>query len=142
MIRVESFNDHPGRRVRHEDMRKTAAAVVRGEGRRNADLRLIFTTDARMRTLNARWLGRRTTTDVLSFPFDGDGAGTLDGEVYVNLDQARRQAATERLSERHEIARLVIHGVLHLLGYDDRTPVMKKTMTGKEDGYLRLLDVR
>jgi probable rRNA maturation factor len=139
MIRVQTFNDHPGRRVRHEETRNTAAAVVRTEGRRQAEIRLIFTTDARMRTLNARWLGHRSTTDVLSFPFGEGGTDVLEGEVYVNLDQARRQAVRERVSDRNEISRLVIHGVLHLLGYDDRTPAMKKIMSGKEDEYLRSL---
>jgi probable rRNA maturation factor len=139
MIRVQSFNDHPGRRIRHADVRRTVAAVVRKEGRRHADLRLIFTTDARMRTLNTRWLGHRSTTDVLSFPFDDRPAEVLEGEVYVNLDQARRQAATERVSDRNEISRLVIHGVLHLIGYDDTSPAKKKIMTGKEDEYLRIL---
>ncbi len=136
MIRVESFNDHPGRRVRHGETRKTAAAVLRKEGRRRADIRLIFTTDARMRTLNARWLGHRSTTDVLSFPFEDRPAEVLEGEIYINLDQARRQAARERVSDGNEIARLVIHGVLHLVGYDDATPALKKVMSGKEDEYL------
>jgi len=141
MIRVDSFNDHPGRRVRHEDVRRTAAAVVRTEGRRHADLRLVFTNDTRMRTLNTRWLGHRRTTDVLTFPFEDRSAEMLEGEIYVNLDQARRQAARERVSERSEISRLVIHGVLHLLGYDDASPSQKKVMSGKEDEYLRSLGV-
>jgi len=139
MIRVRTFNDHPGRRIRHAEMRHAAAAVVRREGRRHADIRLIFTTDARMKTLNTRWLGHRSTTDVLSFPFDERPAEVLEGEIYVNLDQARRQAARERVSDRNEISRLVIHGVLHLIGYDDTTPAKKKTMAGKEDEYLRIL---
>jgi len=141
MIRVQSFNVHPGRRVRQQENRKTAAAVVRGEGRREADIRLIFTTDARMRSLNARWLGHRSTTDVLSFPFEDRPSEKLEGEVYVNLDQARRQAAREHVSDRNEISRLVIHGVLHLLGYEDVSPAMKKAMSGKEDEYLRSLNL-
>lgn len=118
-----------------------AAAVVRKEGRRDADLRVIFTTDARMQKLNTTWLGHRTSTDVLSFSFEDDRSDFLEGEIYVNLDQARRQAETERVSNRNEISRLVIHGVLHLLGYEDGTRAKKKAMSVMEDEYLRLLDL-
>jgi probable rRNA maturation factor len=135
-IRVESFNDHPNRRIRHAVIRRTAAAVLRGEGATDALLRVIFTHDAAMKKLNTRWLGRRTATDVISFPLEGSAGATLEGEIYVNLDQARRQAREYRVTERSEIARLVIHGSLHLVGYDDATPALRKRMSGLEDRYL------
>ena len=142
MIRVESFNDHPRRRVRHAEVRRAARAVLKGEGTKDALLRLIFTGDAAMRKLNARWLGHRTTTDVISFPLGDDGGGAVEGEVYVNLDQARRQAREYRVTDRSEIARLVIHGSLHLLGHDDATPALRKKMSGLEDRYLGRLGAR
>jgi probable rRNA maturation factor len=141
-IRIESFNDHPGRRVRHADIRRTAAAVLKAEGAAGALVRVIFTHDAAMKKLNARWLGHRTATDVISFPLEGRAGAALEGEIYVNLDQARRQARDYRVSERSEIARLVIHGSLHLLGHDDATPALRRRMSGLEDRYLDKLGVR
>jgi probable rRNA maturation factor len=142
MIRIESFNDHPKRRVRHAEIRRAASAVLRGEGATNALLRVIFTGDSAMKKLNAAWLGHRSTTDVISFPLEGGDGGPVEGEIYVNLDQARRQAREYRVTERSEIARLVIHGSLHLLGHDDATPALRRAMAGLEDAYLGRLGVR
>jgi rRNA maturation RNase YbeY len=89
--------------------------------------------------LNRKYLKHRTPTDVLSFSLSGqrlrDGE-KLEGEVYVNLDQARRQAGLFHESIRNEVARLVIHGILHLVGYDDASMRQKKAMTRLEDAYL------
>jgi probable rRNA maturation factor len=142
MIRVESINDHPKRRVRHAEIRRTAAAVLKGEGATDAVLRVIFTNDSAMKKLNAEWLGHRSTTDVISFGLEGNDGPALEGEIYVNLDQARRQAREYRVTERNEIARLVIHGSLHLLGHDDATPALRRRMSGLEDSYLGRLGVR
>jgi rRNA maturation RNase YbeY len=142
MIRVESFNDHPKRRVRHAEVRRTAAAVLKGEGVTDAVLRVVFTNDSAIRKLNTTWLGHRSTTDVISFPLAGDDGPAVEGEIYVNLDQARRQAREYGVTERNEIARLVIHGSLHVLGHDDATPALRRKMSGLEDSYLGRLGVR
>lgn len=142
MIRVESFNDHPNRRIRHDEIRKTARAVFRGEGAADVTLRVIFTGDAAMKRLHRVWLGKPTTTDVLTFPLESGRGKPLDAEIYVNLDQCRRQARDVGVSDRHEIARLVVHGSLHLVGFRDSTPALRRTMSAREDLYLRRLDVR
>lgn len=142
MIRIESFNDHPKRRIRHGEIRRAAAAVLRGEGAKRACLRVIFTGDALMKRLNRAWLGHRSTTDVLSFPLESGRGRSLEGEIYVNLDQSRRQAPEFGVSERSEIARLVIHGALHLTGWDDATPALRRKMAAREDGYLAALKLR
>ncbi len=142
MIRVDSFNDHPGRRINHAEIRRTAAAVLRGEGAINALLKVVFTGDTVMRRLNRTWLKHRSTTDVLSFPLESGRGKPIEGEIYINLDQARRQAREFGVTDRNEIARLLIHGSLHLLGYDDATPALRRTMAGREDEYLGRLKVR
>ncbi|HLF14471.1 MAG TPA: rRNA maturation RNase YbeY [Bacteroidota bacterium] len=136
MIRIEIFNNHPGRRVRHGEIRKAAAAVLRGEGETDALVRVICTGDSLMKRLNRAWLGHRSTTDVLTFTLESGRGKTLEGEIYVNLDQARRQARDAGVTDRNEIARLVVHGSLHLLGYDDATPPLRRKMAGREDVYL------
>lgn len=138
MIRIESFNDHPKRRVRHAAIRATAARVFRGEGAGDVLVRVICTGDPAMRKLHRDWLGKPETTDVLSFPLEPGRRGPLEGEIYVNLDQARRQARHHRVREPQELARLVIHGSLHLLGYDDDTPARRRRMARREDHYLGL----
>lgn len=101
---------------------------------------LVFTDDVRMLLLNTAYLGHDYPTDVLSFPLEVSKGTILEGEVYVNLDQARRQAAEYRVSERLEIRRLVVHGLLHLAGYQDGTLRQRRAMTAREDRYLGLIN--
>ena len=75
-----------------------------------------------MRELNRRWLGRRGTTDVLSFPSEQDEfektEGLSLGDVVVSAEQAARQAGEHGLDFEGEVAQLILHGLLHLCGYD------------------------
>jgi len=141
MIRIESFTTHPTRRIGRADVRRTAAAVFRHEGRPDVRLNVVFTDDATIKKLNGEFLGHRYVTDVLSFPLGEEPGAPLEGEIYINLDQAARQAAGENVTLRNETHRLLIHGVLHLVGYDDRTPRQRGRMTRKEDEYLKMLRI-
>lgn len=84
-----------------------------------------FVSDRAMRELNRRWRGRSGTTDVLSFPAAQDefekSEGLTMGDVVISVDQAARQAAENKLSFDEEIAQLIVHGLLHLCGYDHET---------------------
>jgi rRNA maturation RNase YbeY len=74
-------------------------------------------------------------TDVITFPLET--GKVLEGEIYVNLDRARRQARTYHVSIAEETARLVVHGVLHLLGYDDRSAREARRMTRVQERHVR-----
>ena len=89
-----------------------------------------------MINLNGRFLHHWYSTDVLSFPVEEIGKRSVEGEIYVNLDQARRQAREYDVSIRNEVGRLVIHGILHLLGYDDKRKDERLKMTMRENVYL------
>jgi probable rRNA maturation factor len=89
---------------------------------RGAGATVVFVSDRTMRDLNRRWRGKRGTTDVLSFPagqeeFEKVEGKTL-GDVIISAEQARRQAAEHGLDFDGEVAQLVLHGLLHLCGYD------------------------
>jgi rRNA maturation RNase YbeY len=87
--------------------------------------------------MNRRFLGHDYTTDVICFRLGTPGR--LEGEVYVNLDRAHVQAGEYGVTHGHEAARLVIHGTLHLAGYDDRTPAKARRMRRREDQILARL---
>lgn len=139
MTLVSVFNTHPRYKVQNSVFRKLAQSVFAREGTRTAKCSVIFVDDKRMVDLNSTYLRHHYTTDVLSFPLHDPGE-PLDGEVYVNIDQARRQARKFKATYKAELARLVIHGALHLIGYDDSTERNKKRMSHLEDRYLLLLD--
>jgi probable rRNA maturation factor len=97
-----------------------ASAVLRAERVRDALLSITFLTDRAIAALNARHLGHRGPTDVIAFGFvpSGNGARGVVGDIYIAPDEARRNARAHGVPVREELARLVVHGTLHVLGYD------------------------
>ena len=91
----------------------------------NAGVTVAFVSDRMMRELNRRWRGKRGTTDVLSFPAAQDEFEKLEdstlGDVVISVEQATRQAAEHGLSFESEVSQLILHGLLHLCGYDHET---------------------
>lgn len=96
-------------------------ALRRERARTNAEVSIVLVADAAIRRLNRRFLAKDRTTDVLAFPIDGAGRGRLLGEVIISVDRARVQARRAGHPVRTEVALLAVHGVLHLMGYDDHT---------------------
>ena len=100
---------------------RQARRLLRALRLEDAELSLLVVSDRRIRQLNRDWRGRDRATDVLSFPqHDGPGPapGGLLGDVVISVDAARRQAGEAGESLGEEADRLLIHGLLHLLGYD------------------------
>lgn len=93
---------------------RAAESTLRAE-RRRAFLSIAFVGRDRMRALNRRWKDRDRVTDVLAFPLPTP-AGPLAGDIYICRWQAAREATTHRVALKEELARLVVHGVLHVLG--------------------------
>jgi probable rRNA maturation factor len=90
------------------------------------EVTIAFVEDEAMTELNKRFRGKKKTTDVLTFPADDSynepsASGRPLGDIVISVDQARRQAADEKHSLGTEIRYLVVHGVLHALGYDHET---------------------
>ena len=102
-----------------------ARKVVKAAPAHVAAVTVVFVSDRAMRTLNREWRGKRGTTDVLSFSsaqsaFEEEAEATL-GDIVISVEQAERQAAEQGSSLDQEIAQLILHGVLHLCGYDHET---------------------
>jgi len=89
--------------------------VLEDDGRQT-ELSVTLVSDEAITGLNRQYLGRDRTTDVIAFSLGEDEAPL--GDVYVCMDQARRQAADEGVSLQEELVRLLIHGALHVLGHD------------------------
>jgi rRNA maturation RNase YbeY len=134
--------------------RAGASALVRRLGRSarrllgglhlgGAELSVTLVSDREMRALNRRWRGRDRPTDVLAFA-QRDGAGGapagLLGDVVISVDTARRQAAEAGEPLHREGERLLVHGLLHLLGYDhERSAAEARRMQRRERALARWL---
>jgi len=111
--------------------------VLRGEGiparGTAAALTIVFTDDVGIRALNARFRDRDRATDVLSFPLhEDDEAGVYLGDVVISLERAENQAPRFGNDPEAELARLLVHGLLHLIGYDHHNPVDGRRMKAAE----------
>lgn len=97
----------------------------------NKELCVAFVNDEEMRKLNANYRNISRTTDVLSFPQDGPDYSML-GDVIISIDTAIRRSKLRKVSIEHEIHKLMIHGILHLLGYDHKKRNEARVMREKE----------
>ncbi|MCK4384984.1 MAG: rRNA maturation RNase YbeY [candidate division Zixibacteria bacterium] len=137
--KVTIHNIHPISRIKKKEIEKLISRMLRAEGV-SLPVDVIFVDDDFMRKINRKFTRRRKTTDVLSFGMkEGKNMG-VDypslGDIYVSLDQAKRQAQEYRISLKEETSRLVIHGLLHLLGYDHKGKKEAEIMKQKEEAYL------
>jgi probable rRNA maturation factor len=112
------------------------------EDRRAGQIAIVLAGDAELRTLNRRWRGLDRATDVLSFGDDADGAAaskrrTVHGDLAISMDRVREQARRFRVTRARELARLVIHGALHLAGLDHHTASERRHMRSREERALR-----
>jgi len=95
-----------------------------------------------MTRLNETYLRHRGITDVIAFDYADPGQPGLQGEIFVCLPEAKTQARRFRVTWQRELVRYLVHAVLHLSGYDDRTPVQRREMKRAEDAALRILSTR
>jgi len=113
---------------------RAAAAALAAEGVGAAELSVLLTDDAQVRALNRDYRGKDAATDVLSFPGDDDDAGgpRLLGDVVVAAGTCRADAAREGKPAADHLAHLVVHGTLHVLGYDHATTAEAEAMEALE----------
>jgi len=112
-------------------------AALAGEGRKPGELGIVLTGDAPVRELNLRWRGLDRATDVLSFGYDETPGTIVNGDLIVSMDRVAEQARRYRVTRGRELARLIIHGALHLAGLDHRTSGQRRRMRAREARLLK-----
>ncbi len=130
-------HDHPSLALNEETIERLVRHVVETEGATLVHVSIVLTDHDTVRELNRAYLEHDYNTDVLSFSLLEDGdSDEVEGEVYVDLDTAEERHEEFDTSFEREAYRYVIHGVLHLLGYDDATEAGQQRMRCREDEYL------
>ncbi|WP_420960420.1 rRNA maturation RNase YbeY [Brucella sp. IR073] len=109
------------------------------------ELSIVFTDDAAIRELNAEWRGKDKPTNVLSFPAfpvkAGDAPGAMLGDIVIARETVEREAALEKKPFDHHLTHLIVHGLLHLLGYDHENDEEAEEMEGWERLILQALAI-
>ena len=118
-------------------MRRVVKAIVRDAGIADGQISIAVVDDAAIAKLHNEYLNDPEPTDVLSFALDSS-PGYIEGEVVVSADRAIASVARFQSSAASELLLYVIHGTLHLVGYDDATPRKLGVMRKKEREYLNL----
>jgi rRNA maturation RNase YbeY len=129
-------------KIRTPFLISTAEAILRQAGQDTGELSVVLINDRAMHRLNAQYRGKDRPTDVLSFPQAPPRGGVeqLIGDVVISLQTATRQAKERRSTLHAEVVRLLVHGILHLLGYDhERSPQEARRMGAKERMIIRRL---
>ena len=113
------------------------SSVLMEEGKTLAEILVIFTSDEILSDLKKEFFNKEHLTDVISFRINDYNEEKVEGEIYISIPQVERNARKFDQSFSRELSRIIIHGSLHLLNYDDSTIDSKITMTEKEDYFLK-----
>lgn len=111
--------------------------VIIEEGHQLGDINYIFCSNPYLLTLNSSYLNHHSYTDVIAFD-QSTKPLTISGDIYISVDQVKINAIEYGQTFGQELKRVMVHGVLHLLGYKDKTPDEKQEMRKKEEAYLSL----
>ena len=109
--------------------------TIRAEGYKLSELTYIFCSDAYLLNINRQYLDHDTYTDIITFD-NSERDDVVLGDIFISIERIRENAAKYNVPETDELHRVIIHGVLHLLGYTDKSTANKQKMTEKEDFYL------
>lgn len=139
------INDEFAGQINEEIITATAIAVLNFEGvSDSSELSIVIDNDASLQDLNSQFLGIDAPTDVLSFPsdeVDPDSGVAYLGDIIISLPRAKTQAADAGHSYEAEVQLLIVHGTLHLLGYDHAEPDEKQEMWEHQKKILTHLNV-
>jgi rRNA maturation RNase YbeY len=121
-------------------LRAWLLSVAAAEGKSIFEISYIFCSDEHLRGINVEFLDHDYYTDIITF--DSSQGDSLRGEMYISTERVAENAQTHGVTFDHELCRVMVHGVLHLAGYGDKTPEQESVMRQKEDFYLAGLDLR
>lgn len=115
--------------------------VVQSKNRSVGDIAFIFCSDEYLLEINKQYLNHNTLTDIITFDYSKENPQMpISGDIYISIERIKDNAQKFFVSEENELRRVIIHGVLHLLGYKDKTKSAKFEMTKQENFSLKLLE--
>jgi probable rRNA maturation factor len=118
-------------------LRDIVRGVLEGEGEKDYEISLAFVDNTTIHRLNKQYLDHDEPTDVLSFPYSAANAKKLEGELVIGVEVAQQQATERGHDVQAELALYVVHGLLHLCGYNDKSAPDEKAMRERERHYLQ-----
>lgn len=121
-------------KVKHAiKIKKWLLKVATGEKKKIDSVQYIFVSDDDLLAINKSALHHDYYTDIITFPYNYQ---PIHSEIFISIDRVKDHARIYGVSTEHELHRVMVHGLLHMCGYNDKTKVKKKQMTEREDYWL------
>lgn len=141
MLQIDIANEQRVLKLDRRRVRAAARRVLETHGVKSAEISLAIVDDPAIHELNKRWLEHDYPTDVISFVLE-QSDGRLEGEVIASAETAARLADEFGTPPHDELLLYVVHGLLHLVGFDDRSAAAAREMRAQEESILRELGVQ
>ena len=136
--RIHFFKEEVAFRLQNKSgLLKWIKRVIANEGKKPGAINFIFCSDKYLLGINRQYLKHDYFTDIITFHNNTDDL--LNGDIYISIERVKENAINLDVAFHVELSRVMIHGVLHLLGYSDKTAARKKQMRKQEDACLSLL---
>jgi len=136
---IQYFNeDVPSPKLLKRKTTNWIKEVIVSEEKIAGDISFIFCSDDYLLDMNKKYLDHDYFTDIITFDYVEDSI--INGDLFISIDRVRENAGLFNVTIGEELNRIIVHGVLHLIGYKDKMPNDKYLMTEKENFYLSLLN--
>jgi probable rRNA maturation factor len=137
-MKISFFHENVSYEIRRKrDLRRWIGDTIIREGKIGGELNFILCDDDYLYNLNFKYLKHKTLTDILTFPADL-GNDLLNGDIFISLPRVEENALKFNEKTEDELHRVMVHGILHLIGYNDLSTQEKVEMKVKENFYLAL----
>jgi len=138
MAAIHFFTEDTGYKLKNKlQLKRWIKETITAEGYQLNELNYILCSDAYLLQINQQYLKHDTFTDIVTFD-NSDKAGLITGDIFISVERTQENAQIFKVDAYTELHRVIIHGLLHLLGYKDKKPADKQLMTSKENEYLAL----
>jgi rRNA maturation RNase YbeY len=138
-LSIKIYYDETASRVKSwRKIRLLISDIIENAGKNAGDINVIITNDENLRKINVQFLEHDYYTDVITFNYNEKDL--INGEIYISADTVRENSKEYEVTFNSELTRVIIHGVLHLIGFDDKTDEMRSEMRGHEDHWLAILE--
>lgn len=132
------FKENTGFRLKNiRKIRKWLSEAIEAEGKSAGEISIIFCDDNYLLEMNLKYLSHNTLTDVITF--DYSEGNSISGDIFISIERVRENAVIFSKHPEEEIHRVMVHGILHLCGYKDKTKKDSALMRQKEETYLARL---
>ena len=132
---INNFNS--AYKFNNQSFSTLASTIGTVENYKFSYINIVFTDDENMRLLKKKYFNQDYYTDVISFNLE-EPNNSIEGEIYIGMNQVYKNSIKFDCNLNSELKRIIVHGLLHLVGYDDQTKKDKENMTKLEDKYMAL----